>query len=192
MPNENEVVVDAENETEVTEETVDDAESAEMVEVVAQKPQESLEAKRARLMRQLEQTNKKLGMEPEARYEAHEAKPNTSKGLDYGEKAFLVANGIKATDPKEMKLVEDAVKKTGDTLEGVLQNPYFQAQLSSLRELAKTQDATPRGRSGNNIPTDSVEYWLAKPIEEVPRDMRIKVVNAKLNKDKNTGVFYNS
>jgi hypothetical protein len=33
---------------------------------------------------------------------------------------------------------------------------------------------------------------MAKPIEEVPKDMRIKVVNARLAKDKAKGKFYNS
>lgn len=185
MDNENEVIVENEGAEVVQEDVQEDA-------VVEQRPQETLEAKRARLMRQLEQTEKKLGIQPEPREvtrEAKEDRPKTSNELDYGEKAFLVANGIRTS---EMKLVEEAVRKTGDTLEGVLQNPYFQAQLERAREIAKTADATPRGRSGNNIPTDSVEYWMAKPIEEVPRDMRIKVVNAKLNKDKNNGVFYNS
>ena len=181
MENENEIVVDTDNAEDTQVEEVERVE-----EVVEQKPQETLEAKRARLMRQLEQTNKKLGIE-----EPKEVKTNKS-GLDYGEKAFLVANGIKVTDSKELKLVEEAIKKTGDTLEGVLSNPYFQSQLNTIRELAKTEDAIPRGKLGNNIPTDSVEYWMAKPIEEVPKDMRIKVVNARLNKDKNNGVFYNS
>jgi hypothetical protein len=42
------------------------------------------------------------------------------------------------------------------------------------------------------VATDSVEYWMAKPIEEVPAEMRTKVVNAKISKDKNKGNFYNS
>ena len=114
---------------------------------------------------------------------------NKSGGLDYGEKAFLVANGIKGD---ENKLVEDAMKKTGGTLEEVLSNPYFQAQLKETRDLAVTTDAIPKGRSGNNVPTDSVEYWMTKPIEEVPQNMRAKVVNAKLASDKSKGMFYNS
>jgi len=42
------------------------------------------------------------------------------------------------------------------------------------------------------VPTDSVDYWMSKPIEEVPPEMRIKVVNARLAKEKTKGVFYNS
>lgn len=119
-----------------------------------------------------------------------ESKSKKSEGLDYGQKAFLVANGIKGED--EIGLVEDAMKKTGDSLEGVMENPYFKAQLENVRELAKTKDAMPKDTKLGGVPTDSVEYWMSKPIEEVPSEMRIKVVNEKLRQSQSKGVFYNS
>lgn len=143
---------------------------------------ETLEAKRARLQRQLDQTNKKLGIESEV-------KPKSGGVLGYGEKAFLVASGIKGA---EIKLVQEAMKRTGETLEEILENPYFQAKLKEARELAGTVNATPKGKGGTGVPTDSVEYWMQKPIEEVPQDLRIKVVNAKLAKEGNKLSFYNS
>lgn len=154
-------------------------------EKVEEKPTETLEARKARLERMLEQTNKKLGVTPEPK----EVKTSKSDSLGYGEKAFLVANGIKG---EEMKMVEEALKKSGDSIEDILENPYFQAKLEEARNLAKTADASPKGKRPSPIPTDSVEYWIGKPMEEVPQEMRIKVVNAKLNKEKTTGIFYNS
>jgi len=154
----------------------------EEVEVKIERPAETLEAKKSRLEGQLARVNKDLGVVPERK-----AKSNDE--LDYGAKAFLVANGIKG---EEMKLVEDAMKNTGGTLEQVLENKYFQSQLQEARDLAGTILATPKGKGGHSVPTDSVEYWMAKPMEDVPQEMRIKVVNARLAKDENKTKFYNS
>lgn len=122
-----------------------------------------------------------------------EVKPEPTKqsdGLDYGKKAFLVANGIKGE--AETKLVEEVMASTGKTLEQVLESKYFQAELEERREIARTSEATPSGKRSGNTASDSVEYWMSKPIEEVPQEMRIKVVNAKLAQGTSKGVFYNS
>lgn len=112
-----------------------------------------------------------------------------SDGLDYGQKAFLAASGYKS--PDEMKLAYEIMKESGKDLEGVLQSKYFLSEVENMRELAKTANATiPGKRSG--LATDSVDYWLTKPFEEVPKDMRQKVLNAKLEQTKSKGVFYNS
>ena len=113
-----------------------------------------------------------------------------SNDLDYGEKAFLTANGIKGS--KEFDFVKNELKSSKQDLETLLENDYFQNKLEKFRSLNATADATPAGKRSGGVPTDSVEYWSGKPIEEVPADMRIKVVNAKLNREKNKGVFYNS
>jgi hypothetical protein len=113
-----------------------------------------------------------------------------SDGLDYAQKAYLKSSGINST---EFDFVNEEMKKSGlKDLDSLLENPYFKAQLENRRELQKTQDATIKGKAPNGVATNSVEYWMSKPIEEVPADMRIKVVNAKLAKDNNKGMFYNS
>jgi hypothetical protein len=113
-----------------------------------------------------------------------------SDDLDYGQKAFLVANGVKGA--AEIKLAKDFMANTGKSLEEIMENKYFQAELTDLRELEATTNATPKGGRSPGVQTDSVEYWAAKPIEEVPKEMRIKVVNFKLKKENATGAFYNS
>ena len=113
-----------------------------------------------------------------------------SDDLDYGQKAFLVANGVKGE--KETDLVKEMMKESGKTLEQVLESKYFQSELENLRELDKTEKATPTGRRTSNASMDSVEYWLSKPMSEVPKEMRSKVVNARLAKEQGGGVFYNS
>ncbi len=152
---------------------------------VENKQTETVEAKRARLTRQLQQLDKKHPAEKK------ESKPSQkSDGLDYGEKAFLVANGIKGQ--AEMNFVQEVMRETGKNLEQVLESKFFKAELEERRELAKTAEATPSGKRSGDSTVNSVEYWLTKPIEEVPQNMRTEVVNAKINQSKNKGVFYNS
>lgn len=151
------------------------------------KPMESLEDRKARLERQLDQTNKKLGLDT-LKPEKKAAK--TSNDLDYGAKAYLTANGIKGA--QEFDFVQRELRASGEELDSLLENDYFKTRLEKFRSLNKTADATPTGKRSGGVPTDSVEYWMGKPIEEVPAEMRIKVVNAKLERDKVKGVFYNS
>ena len=117
-------------------------------------------------------------------------KPSTSGGLDYGQKAYLRAEGIKGE--AETTLVQQYMRETGKDLEKVLESKFFKAELEEMRELAKTDAANPTGRRTGTTALDSVEYWMAKPLEDVPKDMRQKVVNALIKQSENKGVFYNS
>ncbi len=153
------------------------------------RPEETPEARKSRLERQLEQHKKK---HPEL-YSEPTKKDNgkQSDDLDYGAKGYLASNGIKGN--KELDFVKKELKASGADIDTLLENPYFQARLADFRETTKTEEANPKGkRDGGGAPIDSVEFWLTKPIEEVPQDMRQKVVNAKLAREQNKGAFYNS
>lgn len=148
-------------------------------------PEETPEAKRARLQRQLEQHNKKYPVAVE------EKKPESkSSDLDYGQKAFLIANGVKDAD--EINLVKDIMANTGKSLDDVLASKYFQSEIKELRDEKLATSAMPNGsgRSGQSA-QDTVDYWIAKgelpPASE--RELRIKVVNARLKKETNTNIF---
>lgn len=156
-------------------------------EAPVEKPRESLEARKARLERQLEQTNKKLGVTVERKVE------NTSNSNDLGEKAYLIANGIKTAD--EIALAKTLSKETGKDIETLINTTYFQTELKGFREQKASDEATPKGnKRSNNTSVDSVEYWLAKgelpPASEV--QLRRDVVNARMKKESSKGVFYNS
>ena len=90
------------------------------------------------------------------------------------------------------------LKASGQDLDTLLENDYFKSKLEKFRALAQTADATPSGKRSSGVATESVEYWVAKAgnntenLEEVPKDMRQKVVNAILAKEKSKGQFYNS
>jgi len=119
-----------------------------------------------------------------------EPKAKKSDDFDYGQKAFLIANGIKGE--KEINLVKEAMGESGKTLEQVLESKYFKTELDNLREINRSEQAVPQGRRTSNNSADNVEYWMSKPMSEVPKEMRAKVVNAKLAKENGGGVFYNS
>lgn len=186
MANEEEVEVEEEVVEETVEETPVVEETTTKEEPVVEKPTETLEDRRARLMRQLDQTNKKLGIETDKTPK----KASKSNDLDYGQKAFLAASGIKGA--KEFEFVKNELRQSGQDLDALLENDYFKQRLTGFRELNKTSEATPTGKRSGGVATDSVEYWAAKPIEDVPQEKRADVVNYKLKKSNAKGPFYNS
>lgn len=118
--------------------------------------------------------------------------PSTSGEFDYSQKAFLKASGISGD---EMKLARDFMLNTGKSLDEVVENKYFMAELNETRELKKTQDATPMGSKRTGASSmDSVDYWLAK--DEMPPAGNVALqrewVNAKMKKEQTKGKFYNS
>jgi len=127
----------------------------------------------------LERNKNKLQKEP---------KKSDDFGLDV--KGYLKASGIAST---EFDFVKAEMKASGETdIDSLLENDYFKAKLEKHRETTKTKDAVPTGKRSGGVATGSVDYWLAKPIEDVPADMRREVVNAKLKQENSQGKFYNS
>lgn len=131
---------------------------------------------------------KKLAEKPTPKAEVKSDPVSKSDELDYGQKAFLVANGIKAED--EIKLVRTIMKDTGKTLEQVLESKYFQAELKERRELKQTDDATPSSskRTSQGI-KDSVEYWIAKGELPEDRELKMKVIDARRKASSNVNPF---
>ena len=187
MANEHEEVLDEAVETPEEEVEINLEEEVEEVKETPAKPVESLEARRARLQRQLDQTEKKMGLSTKKK-EVQDSTPN-----NLGESAFLIANGIKDSD--ERNLAKKLAKETGKDLESLLETTYFQSELSSLRESKTTANATPKGsKRANNSSVDSVEYWIAKnelpPVSEIK--LRQDVVNARIKREETKSQFYNS
>ncbi len=149
--------------------------------------QEAPDAKLARLKRQQEQLLKK---HPELSEEKSQKKSKKSDELDYGQEAYLIANGIKEAD--EIELAREIMSSTGKSLKEVVSGKYFKTELDELREQKASVAAMPSGQKrGNQSPSDSVEYWIQKgelPPANMP-ELRTKVVNAKIAKESNSNVF---
>jgi hypothetical protein len=169
---------------EATDDLVEVEEVAEEQEEVVERQQESLEDKESRLERQLNQTRKKMGKDEPKQ------KAKQSDSFDYGEQAFIEQRGIKSNSDTEFLRAE--MQDSGKSLKATLDNPRFLKDLEQHQALEVTANAVPTGQNANSTATDSVEYWSAKPIAEVPADMRSKVVNAKIAKERDVGKFYNS
>ena len=113
-----------------------------------------------------------------------------SEGLDYGQKAYLVALGYK--DPAEHKKIEEAMKSTGKKIEDVLENPYLKSDIETMREVNKSQiasNATSSSKRAGSSAKSDVDYWIAKG--GLPEDtiLRRKVVAARRERDTKINPF---
>ena len=160
-------------------EEVEDTNSSSGEEVETGETKEKYSEREKQLYARLKVAEAKLKAEPKTK----------SNGFGLDVKGYLKASGIKSN---EFDFVQEQLSRSGGDIDSLLENEYFQAKLEKHRELAKTADAIPSGKRSGGVPTDSVDYWMAKPIEDVPQNMRREVVNAKLTQAKNKGVFYNS
>lgn len=147
---------------------------------------ETPEAKRSRLQRQLAQLDKKLGIKEEKNIEKEETKGE----LDKMDRAILRMEKI--TDPDEVALVKDFMRDTGKSIDDVLENRVFKAELKAMREDKKADDAIPsNSKRSMNSNRNSVEYWLAKG--EMPpageTKLRQDYVNARIAKTKERHMF---
>lgn len=123
---------------------------------------ETPEAKYARLNRETEQLLKKNpGLKKPAESEPAAPAADKKGELDLGSKAYLMQNDIKT--PEEMKLVQDALKANpGMTIETIITNGYFLAQLKDHRDTVAAEDASPSGKRNGQAAKDTVEYWVAE------------------------------
>jgi len=120
-----------------------------------------------------------------------EVKKAVQDELDYGQKAFLVANGVKGE--KALKLAEDYLAGGRFTPESLIDNKYFQNELKDLMDDEAAKTATPEGgvtaRGGSA--KDTVDYYLKK--NEMPPDdkpeLRKKYVAARYKKEKSGNPF---
>ena len=176
-------------EEEVVEEEEFTPEESEETEEVNEEDSTDWKAKADELQGRLKRAETKLSRTPSNK---PESKPSKSNDLDYGAKAFLASHDLKVKGVKELEFVQNELKQSGEDLDTLLENDYFKERLGNFRALDKTSEATITGKRSGGAAIDNVEYWLTKPIEEVPTEMRGKVVNARLEKETKKGVFYNS
>jgi hypothetical protein len=148
------------------------------------------EAKKARGIAQRLRT--KLTKATEKKIEAPAPSNNApqNKGFDYGQLAYLTANGI--TEESEIAYVEAAIKDSGKSLRDLLGTKWFQAELKEQRDAKASQDAVPSStKRSTSTSRDSVEYWIAKgglPPPEM-RELRTKVVNARIKIENDKSMF---
>lgn len=118
------------------------------------------------------------------------AKPQDKKQsseFDYGQKAFLKASAINAS---EYDFVLEVMNATGKSLDDVLESKYFQAELKEKREAEASENAVPSGtKRTSNTQKDTVDYWIAKDALPEDFELRKKVVNEKIRRAKSENDF---
>jgi len=137
-PNEEEVVTPEVNENE------DTNEGAETI-VIPKKDYENLKQTVGGLKREIKDLKK--SKESPA---TNVAAPNTGD-LDETQLDYLDLKGI--SDPEDVKIIEDIVKKTGQTVRQALKDEYVVSKLAANKTRREVQDATPSNtrRAGSQI-----------------------------------------
>lgn len=171
-----ELDVDLDLEDETTDE-VDEAEEAE------EKPKLTPEQRRGMLQRELTKLNKELGVVPEKK----EVKTKTTEP-DYAKIAYL--NSVGNTHPDDQQWVIEEASRLKLPLTDVLKMEHAKMALKNAKDQREALAGMPKGgrRGGNNIQQD-VDYHLAKGT--TPDDLALakKVIDARVNKEKNQNIF---
>ena len=141
-----------------------------------------------RLKTKLEkQAEEKSKAEPKAELD----KPEKSSELDYGQRAFLKTYGISGAD--ELALVKSWTERTGDQIDTLVEDEIFNAKLKGLRDQKAARETLQSMSSGarNAQPSSKskAEFWLDKPFDEVPKELREEVLNARLEREKEGNKF---
>lgn len=154
---------------------------------------ESPEARKARLDREIARHQKQhpdLYKKQDAQPEGTSADGMESK-TDYGQLAFLAANDLKADD--EQALALRIAAETAKELKDVVNGAYFKAELKALREENAAKDALPGSKRSKASSPSSLEYWLEKgglpPDNAANRELRTKIVNARMDKERKGSQF---
>ena len=112
--------------------------------------------------------------------------PTKTGELDETQLDYLDLKGI--TDQDEIDIIQNVMKRTGQTVRQALKDEYVSSKLDALRKEKEVKEATPSAsrRSGSGG-TDSLEVALAKfeATGKLPEDftLRTKVVNALTDRD---------
>lgn len=160
------------------------------------KPRETLEQQAARLQRELKRTRQKLGITEEDVEDERSTPKHKPFTLDRADKAFLIAKGLQTEE--EWTLAKEYVQNTGKELEEVVDSRYFQKELTEMRQTRESKmaiDAVSGSKRGLPSARDTVDYWLAKGVDELPpaymSDLRRQVVNARAKQYSNNSPFKN-
>ena len=162
-----------------------------------EQPKESPEDKLARLERQAKQLRRKLGVEEPAK--SVTKKEKQSDEFNDGQLAYLAAKGIESEEDTDW--VRDELKKHGGNLRELFNNEYFQAKQKARRDTNAALAATPshHKRSGQGAQNEAEVHYAkymsmdARESENylatLPREMRQKLVNMRLQKTKKENQF---
>lgn len=119
-------------------------------------------------------------------------KPDKSSEIDYGQLAFhnSKSESIKIEHDEDIEFLQKTLEASGKTQNEVLTSKWFQAELKERQEARAVKDATPSAtrRSTTNV-RDKVDYWIDKPFNEVPENLKRAVLDKKVEQQKREMTF---
>ena len=142
---------------------------------------------------------KKLKEDPRLKEEVKptpkpDTKPEKKDGFDRTDKAFLLANGIKASEYDFV--LERQGKHLFETLDALVESDVFQSELKSHREEQTSKDGIPKGnKRATPTSVDQVDHWINKeddkgnPVLPKDRELAKKVVEARIKSEKSKSKF---
>ena len=149
----------------------------------------ALALKNQGIAKRLKTKLEKAQAEPKVEPKAEPAQPEKSNELDYGQRAFLKTYGIAGAD--ELALVKSWTERTGDQIDALVDDDIFNAKLKGLRD-QKAAKETLQSMSSRNAQASSkskAEFWMDKPFDEVPKEFKQEVLNAKIAQEREGGKF---
>lgn len=181
--------------TDKNEENVEEVESEEEVEDSTDDRLSKLEAelKQERGIRKRAETKLKK-IQDASEEEAPVKKEEKKEELDLTQIGYIESKGFESDE--ELDYVKDVIKRTGETdVRVILKDEYHLHKLKKIQDNKASLEATPEGTktSKQTSSRDSVEYYLAKGT--YPKDnpeLKQKVVNAKIARQRSKAKFYNS
>ncbi len=107
--------------------------------------------------------------------------------LDYGQLAFYnsKSNTVKIEADEDIDYLKQVMEETGKSQADILNSKWFSAEIKERAEIRASDKAVPaHGERIAKSGKDTVEYWLGKG--ELPSDseLRMKVVNARIAREK--------
>jgi len=133
--------------------------------------------------------------EPEEPVTPVKKQDKQSSEFDYGQKTFInQILKVDITDDKQMEVVNDYLTN-GKSLDDLSANKHFKNDLKDIKDSQKVTNAVPAGNKRSVGTEKSAEsYWLNKyesgtPLNEVPSEIRNKVLNAKLAREEQKSMF---
>ena len=109
-----------------------------------------------------------------------------TRGLDWGQKAYLRSEGVESTD---FTFVEEQLQESGLSLDKLLANPYFKSELKARKDQKAAEAALPGNtRAGGDASKSSVEYWVNRgqlpPDTPENRKLRSEIVEERTRRSK--------
>lgn len=105
--------------------------------------------------------------------------------LDETQLGYLELNGV--SEDEDIKVIEDVMKKTGQTVRLALKDDYVQAKLKVNKDKRDLQNATPGASKRGGVQMENIDAAVEKfkATGELPKDfeLRTKIIDTATAKD---------